>query len=172
MADTRTLSEHEELQLVTFNLAQEEFAIDILQVQEINRILDITAIPRSPDWVRGVVNLRGRIVPVVDLRRHFALPPADETADSRIVVVDVMDRTLGLMVDRVNEVLRVAATTVEPPPQMVSGVDRRFIQGVGKRDERLFLLLDLDLLVGQDMLETLHEVQTAGQPEALQAATV
>lgn len=156
-----------ELQLVTFELADEEFAIDILRVQEINRILEITAIPRSPEWISGVVNLRGKIIPVIDLRKRFGLPPAEQTRDSRVVVVEVADKTLGFLVDQVNEVLRIAASTVEPPPPMVAGVDSRFIQGVGKRGDRLFILLDLDQLLGQDMVEALGAAEQQVAEEAL-----
>lgn len=156
-----------ELQLVTFELADEEFAIDILRVQEINRILEITAIPRSPEWISGVVNLRGKIIPVIDLRKRFGLPPAEQTRDSRVVVVEVADKTLGFLVDRVNEVLRIAASTVEPPPPMVAGVDSRFIQGVGKRGDRLFILLDLDQLLGQDMVEALGAAEQQVAEEVL-----
>ena len=164
MNDTQKQHQTSELQLVTFELAGEEFAIDILKVQEINRILEITTIPRSPAWIHGVMNLRGKIIPVVDLRNRFSLPPADRTRESRIVVVEVADKTLGFLVDRVNEVLRISASTVEPPPPMVAGVDSRFIQGVGKRDSRLFILLDLDMLLGQDMLEALNDVEQVKEP--------
>lgn len=164
MSDTQKQHQGSELQLVTFELAGEEFAIDILKVQEIHRILEITTIPRSPAWIHGVMNLRGKIIPVVDLRNRFSLPPAERTRESRIVVVEVADKTLGFLVDRVNEVLRISASTVEPPPPMVAGVDSRFIQGVGKRDSRLFILLDLDMLLGQDMLEALNDVEQVKEP--------
>ena len=138
------------LQLVTFEVGDEQFAIDILAVQEINRMMQITRVPRSAECLEGVINLRGRIIPVVDLRKRFGLPPADRSADSRIVVVEVGGRVIGFIVDRVNEVLRVDGSIVDPPPAMTSGSDRDYIRGVAKLETRLVILLDLPRLFAED----------------------
>lgn len=134
------------LQLVTFGLGEEEFAVDILAVREINRMMSLTRVPQSPPDVEGVINLRGRIIPVMDLRKRFSLPPAARSDQSRIVVVEVHGRVLGFIVDRVSEVLRISRKIVEPAPQMVCSVDSDFIAGVGKLEDRLLILLDLGRL--------------------------
>ena len=133
----------EVLQLVTFRLGKEEFSMDILKVQEIIRHMALTRVPRSPDFIDGVINLRGRVIPVLDLRKRFGLPEGEKTNETRIIVVDVDNRTVGLKVDAVSEVLRLPADTVEPPPSLVTGVESDYIRGVGKLDKRLIILLDV-----------------------------
>jgi purine-binding chemotaxis protein CheW len=139
-----------QLQLVTFEVASEEYAVDILAVREINRMMDLTRVPQSPPEVEGVINLRGKIIPVVDLRRRFGMASAERTDASRIIVVEVGGRVLGFVVDRVHEVLRVSSDIVEPAPAMTCSVRSEFIAGVGKLADRLLILLDLDKLFGSD----------------------
>ena len=134
------------LQLVTFEVGTEEFAIPILSVQEINRMMQITRVPQSPAFVEGVINLRGKIIPVVDLRKRFGLTQSENDKDSRIIVVEVDGRVIGFTVDRVNEVLRITPDIIEPPPVEVSGMDSDYVQGVGKLDDRLLIMLDLKRL--------------------------
>lgn len=133
----------EVLQLVTFRLGNEEFSLDILKVQEIIRHMDLTRVPKTPEFVDGVINLRGRVIPVLDLRKRFGLPKDENTNETRIIVVDVDNRTVGLKVDAVSEVLRLPADTVEPPPAIITGVESEYIKGVGKLDGRLLILLDV-----------------------------
>jgi purine-binding chemotaxis protein CheW len=135
-----------QLQLVTFEVASEEFAVDILAVQEINRMMELTRVPQSPPDVQGVMNLRGTIIPVMYLRRRFGLPAAPASEHSRIVVVEAHGRVIGFIVDRVHEVLRISSEIVEPAPEMVCSIDSAFIAGVGKLDDRLLILLDLSKL--------------------------
>ncbi len=137
---------HDQLQLVTFEVGQEEFAIDILAVQEINRMMQITRVPQSPPGVEGVINLRGRIIPVMDLRKRFAMESKAHGSDSRIIVIEVRRRVLGFTVDRVNEVLRVDASIVDPTPALATNVHSDYVRGVGKLDDRLLILLDIDRL--------------------------
>lgn len=137
----------EVLQLVTFRLGNEEFSLDILRVQEIIRHMDLTRVPRTPDFVEGVINLRGRVIPVLDLRKRFGLPADERTNETRIIVVDVDNRTVGLKVDAVSEVLRLPADTVEPPPSIVTGAESDYIRGVGKLDGRLIILLDVSKIL-------------------------
>ena len=146
------------LQLVTFEVGEEEFAVDILAVQEINRMMQITRVPQSPDEVEGVINLRGRIVPVVDLRKRFALDQQETDSESRIIVVEVSGRTVGFVVDRVHEVLRIDRNIVEPAPAMATSVDSDYIQGVGKLEDRLLILIDLDRLFNAEELAKLGDV--------------
>lgn len=145
----------EQLQLVTFGLGEEEFAVDILSVQEINRMMALTRVPQSPPDVEGVINLRGKIIPVVDLRRKFNLPASEKSDQSRIVVVEVHGRVIGFIVDRVSEVLRIPSSIVEPAPKMTSSADSDFIAGVGKLQDRLLILLDLGKLFNAAHLEGL-----------------
>ncbi|MFW5652702.1 MAG: chemotaxis protein CheW [Planctomycetota bacterium] len=145
-------ADSEQLQLVTFEVANEEFAVDILSVQEINRMLELTRVPQSPPEVEGVINLRGKIIPVVDLRKRFGMATTDHSSDSRIVVVEVSGRVIGFVVDRVHEVLRISSSIVEPPPSMVCSIDSDFIAGVGKLKDRLLILLDLERLFGGELL--------------------
>lgn len=154
------VADAELLQLVSFVVAEEEFAVPILSVQEINRMLQITRVPQSPDFVEGVINLRGRIIPVVDLRKRFGMPSLEQTDDARIIVVEVNDRVIGFEVDSVNEVLRIKSSIVEPPPPMACGLDANYVQGVGKLDDRLLILLDLDRLFSD---EELQQVEAATQ---------
>lgn len=134
------------LQLVTFRLGNEEFAVDILKVQEVNRMADITAVPNAPGSLEGVINLRGKVIPVLNLRRRLGLAARDADAQSRIMVVDT-GTTVGLMVDSVQEVLRLPADTVEPPPLLSSGTGSGYVKGIGKLDDRLVILLDVERLL-------------------------
>jgi len=147
----------DQLQLVTFEVESEEFAIDILAVQEINRMMQITRVPKSPREVEGVINLRGRIIPVIDLRRRFNMTgkPADE--HSRIIVVEVASRVIGFIVDRVHEVLRINKGIVEPPPSMITSVRSDYIAGVGKLEDRLLIMLDLERLFGAEFLRAVDQ---------------
>lgn len=142
----------QQLQLVTFGLGDEEFAVDILAVQEINRMMALTRVPQSPPEVEGVINLRGKIIPVIDLRKRFGLKANEKSEQSRIIVVDVHNKVLGFIVDRVSEVLRIPSNIVEPAPSMVCSVDSDFIAGVGKLDDRLLILLDLPKLFDQQQV--------------------
>ncbi|HAO93651.1 MAG: chemotaxis protein CheW [Deltaproteobacteria bacterium GWC2_56_8] len=145
----------EVLQLVTFRLGNEEFSLDILRVQEIIRHMDLTRVPRTPDFVEGVINLRGRVIPVLDLRKRFGLPAEDRTNETRIIVVDVDNRTVGLKVDAVSEVLRLPSDTVEPPPSIVTGAESEYIKGVGKLDNRLIILLDVSKILSRSERDAL-----------------
>lgn len=131
------------LQLVGFRIGGEEFALDILRVQEIIRVQQLTRVPNSADFVDGVINLRGKVIPVVALRKRFGLEQIPHGKETRIVVVEVNHSVLGFIVDSVSEVLRIPARTVEPPPRL-GKVQREYVSGVGKLDNRLLILLDVD----------------------------
>ncbi len=134
-------------QFVTCRIAKEEFAFDVLSVQEINRMVEVTRVPKAPYFVEGVINLRGRIIPVLDLRRRFGLSAVERTEDSRIMVVLVRQRMVGLIVDEVVEVLRLPQAMIEPPPSVGSTAGAEFTQGVGRIDDRLLIVLDLNRLL-------------------------
>lgn len=138
---------HEELlQLVGFRVGGEEFGIDILRVQEIIRVQQLTRVPNSPKFMEGVMNLRGKIIPVIALRKRFGLEEVPSDKQNRIVVVEIQGTVLGFIVDAVSEVLRIPADTVEPPPRL-GLVEREYVSGVGKLGDRLLILLDADRLM-------------------------
>lgn len=135
------------LQFVTCQVDQEEFALDILSVQEIIRMTELARVPKAPPYVEGVINLRGRIVPVLDLRRRLGLPTVQRTGQTRIVVVYADDRTIGLIVDAVREVIHLARERIEPPPSVGSSTSAGFTRGVGRLGDRLLILMDLQRLL-------------------------
>lgn len=139
--------ENELLQLVTFGIGEEEFGIDILKVQEIIRTMAITKVPNSPPYVEGVINLRGKVIPVIDLRTRFNMDYRVHDNHTRIIVLQIHGMIIGFVVDEVSEVLRIQSNTVEPPPPVVSGIESEYIKGVGKLDNRLLILLDLEMLI-------------------------
>ena len=134
-------------QLVNFDIGSEEFGVDILKVQEIIRVPEITRVPNCPEFVEGVINLRGKIVPVVDLRHRFKLPSIKKDNNTRIIVVELAEKTVGFLVDQVKEVIRVETAIIEAPPDLVTSAERRDITGVAKLEDRLLILLDLDQIL-------------------------
>ena len=140
----------DERQLVVFQLGAELYGVEISRVHEIIRLQSVTRVPRSPAFVEGVINLRGKVIPVVDLRRRFGLPTADHTRASRIVVVEIGDQVVGIIVDGVSEVLRVSSVIVEPPSPVVAGIDSEYLHGIAKLPERLVILLDLDRILAKE----------------------
>ncbi len=135
-------------------------------------MMQITRVPQSPHFVEGVINLRGKIIPVVDLRRRFGLPASESHGDNRIIVVEIHGRVIGFTVDRVNEVLRISPGIVEPPPSMVSGVDSEYVQGVGKLEDRLLILLELRRLFGAGEMEAVQRATNAAAQHAARGAGV
>jgi purine-binding chemotaxis protein CheW len=142
-------SEH----LATFVLDREEYGVDVRQVQEIRRVGEITAVPRAPEFVRGVINLRGRILPVLDLKRKLGLGEVAIQRAARIVVVVVQDRALGLLVDGASQVLKVPASRVEPPPEEIVERGGDYIRGVAKLEDRLIILIDLGRALAHELRE-------------------
>jgi purine-binding chemotaxis protein CheW len=137
------------LQIVTFQVGAEVFALDILKVHEIIRFQQLTRVPNLPNYVEGVLNLRGKVIPVVGLRQRIGLERKEPSSTTKIIVATVKDDVLGFMVDSVSEVLRIGADTVEPAPRLGEG-GQRYVSGVGKVNNQLLLLLDLDKLLNQD----------------------
>lgn len=131
-------------QLVVFSLADESYGIDIYKVREIIRVPAITKVPRTPEHVVGVINLRGGVIPVLDLRKRFGLPPGDSDDNRRIVVAELGNQTVGVIVDGVSEVMGVDATEIDPPSEYVATVDTQYITGIVKTADKLIILLDLE----------------------------
>jgi len=132
-----------ENQLVVFQLAQEHYGVDIAAVEGIIKMQTITKMPHTPEFVEGVTNLRGVVVPVVDLRRRFGLPAQEADRDTRIMVVFMGSSKIGMIVDAVSQVLRIPEEAVEPPPPMITSVNSAFIKGIAKLENQLVILLDL-----------------------------
>ncbi len=160
MGDKAQVLDAEE-QLVVFELANEVYGVDISRVQEIIRMTTITRLPRAPEFVEGVINLRGKVIPVVDLKKRFGLQEGERTKASRIVVVDVGDHTIGMVVDAVSEVLRVPSGAVEPPSPVVTTIESDYIRGIAKLEGRLIILLDLDKVLSWDEKRKLREAVAA-----------
>jgi len=154
-----------EIQLVIFRLRDEEFGADIASVLEISRLLDITHIPEAPGFIEGVINLRGQVIAVVDLSRQFGLKEQKELPKTaRIVIVEVGSETVGLIVDEVPEVLRIAEGDIEPAPEIIqTEVKRDYIKGVGKLGERLIILLDLNKVLAPHEIEQMGKVSKEKQ---------
>ena len=134
-------------QVVSFKLGSEEYGVDIAQVQEINRMVAVTHVPRAPQFMEGVINLRGQLIPIIDLRTRFGMPRAEHTKNTRIVVTEIAAKRVGMVVDSVSEVLRLPNDAIEDAPEMITGVDTEYIRGVGKVEDRLIILLDLARIV-------------------------
>lgn len=146
MQETQMVKQAESdlLQLVIFRLGGEEFGVDIMVVQEIIKMPEITAIPQAPEYVAGVINLRGKIIVVVSLGKKFDIQFCDKNKEYKVIVVELENQVIGMMVDFVSEVLRIPSSSVDPAPDIIkSGVSSKYIQGVGKLDDRLLILLDL-----------------------------
>ena len=137
-----------ELHIVGFRVGREVFGVPISLVHEIVRVPEITSVPDSPGCVQGVINLRGKVIPVISLRSWFGLERSAHDKSTLIIVVEIQGNILGFIVDSVSEVLRISNDTVEPPPRM-GKVERDYISGVGKLDSRLLLLLDVDRLLSE-----------------------
>jgi len=169
MSDEITTSTNLE-QLVVFTLSNESFGMDIGKVSGIERMMAITKVPRSPEFVEGVVNLRGRVIPVVDLRKVFCLPAGEETKDTRIVVVDIRGQHIGCLVDEVSEVLRIPSDSVEPPSSLVtSSTSCDYLLGIAKLEGRMIILLDLDEVLSIGQIEILAGMENVTTVEEAQA---
>jgi len=146
------------LQLVSFKINEEEFGIEILKVQEIIKMLQITKVPNAPNFVDGVINLRGRVIPIIDLRIKLGLTRKDHTKNTRIVVVELKNKTVGFIVDEVNEVLRIPKEITEAPPEMIGNINREYITSIGKLEDRLLILLDLEKILSESEYSQVEKV--------------
>lgn len=154
----------DEIQLVVFTLRAGEtvceYGVPITQVQEIIRLATPTKLPQVPDFVEGIINLRGNIIPIIDLKKRFSMETAKYAEDTRIIVVEVGGQTVGIVVDEVTEVLRLPLDSVEPPPAVVSGITAEYLTGVGKLDNRLLIMLDMTRILTEGEKEELEELET------------
>ncbi len=160
MTETR-IADDQYLQYVSFVLDGEEYGVPILNVKEIIRYESLTRLPQSPEFIEGVLNLRGQVIPVVNLRTKFELIQHEADRNTRIIVVEVKDRTVGMVVDQVSEVLMISSNQIAPPPPMGTKLNTEFISGMGKMDEKLIILLDIDRILSLDETNLLQEAVAA-----------
>jgi purine-binding chemotaxis protein CheW len=160
----------DEKQLVVFDLADEAYGVDIGSVREIIRMQEITQVPRTPDYVEGVINLRGKVIPVIDMRKRFGFPVADHTKDTRIVVIDIGGADIGATVDAVTEVLRLGADAIEPPMAVITTADSDYLLGIAKLETRLIILLDLQRALAADAMANMESEAKASSSSASDAA--
>lgn len=165
--EIRTSYSSEDQQFLTFNLADEYYGVDILKVQEIKGYTTVTRIPNTPEYLKGVLNLRGTIVPIVDLRMKFGMGKTDPTPFTVMVVVNVRNRIMGFMVDAVSDVLDLNAKNIQPPPELGNSVDVNFVAGIGNSNDRLVTLLDIDRVLTEEEVKIVDEL-----PEQLEKKTV
>ncbi|MDR4494418.1 MAG: chemotaxis protein CheW [Nitrospirales bacterium] len=164
--EVRTTNSSEDQQYLTFDLADEYYGVDILKVQEIKGYTTVTRIPNTPDYLKGVLNLRGTIVPIVDLRMKFGMGATEPTSFTVVVVVNVRNRVMGFLVDAVSDVLDLNAKNIQPPPELGSAVDINFVAGIGNANDRLVTLLDIDRVLTEEEVKTVEELP--GQLEKME----
>ena len=145
---------------LTFALGTEEYGLEILKVREIIGLMEITNVPRMPHFVRGVINLRGKIIPVIDLRLKFEMDAIEDTKETCIIVVDLGSTVMGIVVDRVSEVLDIGKAEIEPAPQFGVSVDTAFILGIGKTRGRVIMILDIRRVLTDEELSAISETES------------
>ncbi|MBN2473520.1 MAG: chemotaxis protein CheW [Pirellulales bacterium] len=150
-------------QLVSFRLGKEEYGIEITKIREIILMGEITRIPQTPDYVKGLINLRSTVIPVIDLRIRFGLPETELTDESRIMVLHVGTKTIGIIVDAVSEVLRVSPEMIAPPPPTVAGLGREYLTGLVKQQDRLLILLDIDKIFSTEEVAAMETITASAQ---------
>ena len=146
------------MQLVTFNLSEEIFAIDILNIQSINRMIELTVIPNSPDFVEGIINMRGQVIPIISLRKRLGMEVINYDKNTRFIIMEIKNKIVGFIVDAVNEVLRINSKICTPPPPLSGGIDTDYITSVAKLDEKLLILLDLNKIISKKEIKELDAV--------------
>jgi purine-binding chemotaxis protein CheW len=163
-------------QYLTFKLGEEIFALDVAQVREVLDLTPITKVPRAPDFMRGVINVRGSVVPVVDMRLKFGMSKTDNTVDTRVVVMDLSldgDNTvLGALADSVHEVMDLEPAQIEEPPKIGSRWKSECIKGIGKRDDEFIIILDIDRVFSTDDLAVVQNTDISGDPCEAQEESV
>jgi purine-binding chemotaxis protein CheW len=142
-------------QLVVFSIGNEFYGVDVDAVESIIKMQEITRLPHAPEFVEGITNLRGAVVPILDLRKRFGLEASEATRDTRIMIVNMNSTNVGMVVDSVTQVVRISAESIDPPPQMAMTVNSAFIKGIAKLDEMLIILLDLKKVLTVDEYERL-----------------
>ncbi len=168
--DLTTQLDKENEQVISFRVGEEEFGVEILRVKEVIRIKEITQLPKTPSFVKGVINLRGDIIPIIDLREKFGLEQVDYTGMTRVIVVEVEGKSIGMVVDSVSQVLRLPTDQIDPPPELAGGVSEEFLRGVGKLEERLIILLDINKILTSEEKIELEEMKKMDEQAVMDEA--
>lgn len=167
-----------ERKFLTFCLGEENYGVEILRVREIIGLIDITPLPQTPEYVKGVVNLRGKIIPVIELRTKFSMSSVPYTEETCIIVLDVTDQTtanqfqIGVIVDTVSEVLDISVDDIEPPPDFGCAVSAEYILGMGKVKERVIILLDIDKVMTESDIESIRSASNDAEINVLESESV
>lgn len=157
VSEKKETSVHEGKYL-TFVLGREEYGIEILKVREIIGLMDITSVPQTPDYMKGVINLRGKVIPVIDLRLKFSMPEEEHTQETCVIVVEVDNTLIGTIVDSVSEVSDIGSDAIEEKPHLGQGIDTDFIMGLGKVKGKIVILLDIEKVLSAEELEMAEEI--------------
>ncbi len=160
-AQTGLAATADSMQLISFTLGEETYGIEITKIREIILMGQITQVPETPHYIKGLINLRSTVIPVIDLRARFGLADGEQTDDSRIMVLNVGNRTIGIVVDAVSEVLRVAGDQISPAPPTVASLGNEYMTGLVRLDEQLLILLDVDKLFGEEEATAIDAVTGA-----------
>ncbi len=158
MEEAATKREVTEGKFLTFVLGSEEYGIEILRVREIIKLMDITTVPQTPDYMKGVINLRGKVIPVIDLRLKFSMPEEEHTKETCIIVTEVNKTSIGIIVDSVSEVLDIKSGEIEDAPHLGQDIDTNFILGLGKTKEKIIILLNIEQVLSSEELETVGQL--------------
>lgn len=148
-----------EVKVIVFRLKDEEYGVEVNQVKSIEKLEHITRVPRTPQFVKGVINLRGVVTPIIDLRNRFGLEESLYSESTRIIIVAVGELEVGLIVDAANDVIDIPVNAIEPPPEVVGGVEAAYLRGVAKLDKRLLILLNLDKILSTEEIKQLDSIE-------------
>ncbi|QRG65475.1 chemotaxis protein CheW [Brevibacillus choshinensis] len=148
-----------EVKVIVFRLKDEEYGVEVNQVKSIEKLEHITRVPRTPKFVKGVINLRGVVTPIIDLRNRFELEESVYSESTRIIIVAVGELEVGLIVDAANDVIDIPVDAIEPPPEVVGGVEAAYLRGVAKLDKRLLILLNLDKVLSNEEIKQLDAIE-------------
>ncbi|MDQ0253691.1 purine-binding chemotaxis protein CheW [Evansella vedderi] len=153
------ISVEKDLKAIVFQLRNEEYGVEVDQVRSIERLQHITRVPRSPEFVKGVINLRGVVTPIIDLRSRFGMEAQEYTDTSRVIIVSIEDMNVGLVVDGANDVIDVPIEAIEAPPEVVGGIEADYIRGIAKLDKRLLIILNLDKVLRTDEIKEMENLE-------------
>jgi len=159
VAEKKDISSHEG-KFLTFALGNEEYGIEIIKAREIIGLMEITTVPQTPDYMKGVINLRGKVIPIIDLRLKFAMPEVEHTRETCIIVVEVGSAQVGIIVDGVSEVTDIKGEDIEEAPSFGQGIDTNFIMGLGKTKQKIIILLDIEGVLTTEELKMVEEITT------------
>lgn len=148
-----------DVQIVIFNLGDEEYAVDIMQVKEIVNYLNPVKVPNTPEFIEGIINLRSEIIPIINLKKRFNIADNDKKVQTRIMVMNIDSKKIGFVVDDASEVISIRKENIEPAPDIVAGVDKKYISGIGKKEDRILIILELDKLFSEKEYEALETIE-------------